>query len=188
MKRLGFAAVAYGCQRRTSQQIASCDADQGTNLGMGKKYPQLGYGSDLYIDNPTTKDLKGLVRAWEQGADVWPWVWTWRNQYGPHHIFVGVNSRVDASIDLLARNPRNNMVVVVASRDDLSERGETYYYDRRCAIVYSSVELFDAASKTLMLEDERIICFDECTFCQPLQRGSPGDAIEWDHTPPVARP
>eukprot|EP00628_Pelagophyceae_sp_CCMP2097_P007223 CAMPEP_0184124690 /NCGR_PEP_ID=MMETSP0974-20121125/24646_1 /TAXON_ID=483370 /ORGANISM="non described non described, Strain CCMP2097" /LENGTH=179 /DNA_ID=CAMNT_0026427993 /DNA_START=48 /DNA_END=584 /DNA_ORIENTATION=- len=120
-----------------------------------RAYPRLGYGSDVYLTDPQTSDLQPLVRAWESGGDVWPWVWTWRNPCGPHHVFVGTNARVDAAINELAKDVRNNIVVVVGSPEDISD--EAYYYERRCAIVHSTVKLFDAGAKILMLADERII-------------------------------
>ena len=75
-------------------------------------YSRLGYGSDLYLTDPQTSDLRLLVRAWEAASGVWPWVWTWRNPCGPHHAFVGTNARVGTAIDELANEVHNNIVVV----------------------------------------------------------------------------
>ena len=93
---------------------------------------------------------------------------------------VGVNNRVDAQIEALAADASNN-IVIISPRAAIAAKGEKFYHDRRCAIVHSTVALFDAQAKILMLADERLICFDECTLVQPVEEGAPGDAEEWDH-------
>ena len=38
-------------------------------------------------------DLTALLEVWTEsdGEETWPWVWTWRNENGPHHVFVGID-------------------------------------------------------------------------------------------------
>lgn len=146
-------------------------------------YSSLGYGSDLYVHNPNVNDLRRLVNAWEHGHDVWPWVWTWRNPHGPHHVFIGLNERVDRAIEALAVDEQNNMIVV-ASPSEFARRGMAYYMKHRCAIVHSHVALMDVEAKLLMLQDERIICFDECTIVDSRKGDDdvlPGDALAWNY-------
>lgn len=41
---------------------------------------------------------------------------------------------------------------------------DDFYHKNRCAIVENEIALFDPMSKILMLDDERVTCFDECTI------------------------
>jgi hypothetical protein len=44
---------------------------------------------DIYLTSVKKVDLKFLIRAYQEGLDVWPWIWTQPNETGPHHVFVG---------------------------------------------------------------------------------------------------
>ena len=39
---------------------------------------------------------------------------------------------------------------------------------------HQQVALMDVKAKIMMLDDERILCFDECTIVQPPEPGAPG--------------
>lgn len=140
-------------------------------------------GFDVYVKNPRVEDLRPLVRSWEHGLDVWPWVWTWRNQHGPHHVFVGLNGDAVSDIERLSRDARNN-ITIVAPEADLREHapgGDQSFYARcQCGHIESQVALMDVKAKIMMLDDERIVCFDRCIISQPPEPGAPGDARAWD--------
>ena len=138
---------------------------------------------DLYVENPRVEDLRPLVRSWEKGAETWPWVWTWRNQHGPHHVFVGLDGDAVNDIERLSHDARNN-ITIVAPESELRAHapgGDQSFYSRcQCGHIASQVALMDVKAKIMMLEDERIICFDRCTVSQPPEPGAPGDARAWD--------
>ena len=50
---------------------------------------------DVYLEKTKRTDLKKLVHEFESGKNVWPWVWTKRNENGPHYVFVGSNKDID---------------------------------------------------------------------------------------------
>ena len=119
---------------------------------------------DVYVRNPRVTDLRRLVRLWEEGIEVWPWVWTWRNAHGPHHVYIGVTSDCAAEIERLAeRNASGfpNNVTIVASNDELKRLQPMEKWSNwQCGVIDGKVALLDVEAKILMLEDERIICFD----------------------------
>ena len=124
-------------------------------------------GYDIYISNPVTNDLKKLVKEFENGKEVWPWVWTWRNANGPHHVFVGVNSDTIYEIERLARDDvRNNITLIESEAELLQLRPMKFYEKCQCGMIDEQVRLMDVRAKIMMLEDERIICFDRCTIAQ----------------------
>ena len=117
---------------------------------------------DLYMNKVEKGDLKTLVNEFAKGKNVWPWVWTHRNENGPHFVFVGSNKELDERIKMLAKqSPQNNLLVVATTKDSLSQP-LSFYYENRCGVIEDvEVELIDSTEKILMLNDERIICFDE---------------------------
>ena len=117
---------------------------------------------DLYVHKTKRGDLKMLVNEFAKGKNVWPWVWTHRNENGPHFVFVGSNKDSDEKIKMLAKqSPQNNLLVVATTKDSLS-KPLSFYYENRCGVIENvEVELIDSTEKILMLDDERIICFDE---------------------------
>lgn len=117
---------------------------------------------DIYMTKTKKGDLKMLVNEFAKGKNVWPWVWTHRNENGPHFVFVGSNKDSDEKIKMLAlQSPQNNLLVVATTKDSLS-KPLSFYYENRCGVIENvEVELIDSTEKILMLDDERIICFDE---------------------------
>ena len=119
---------------------------------------------DIYIDDPQKKHLTYLLEEFEKGKNVWPWIWTWRNQNGPHHVFVGTNAKVNELIEELANaSERNNLLVIT---DDNGGRRLTkdpsFYFKHRCGLVENvTVQEIDSAAKIILLSDQRIIAFDE---------------------------
>ena len=121
---------------------------------------------DVYIRTPRSSDLRGLVREFMNGKEVWPWVWTWRNQNGPHHVFVGVNEDTIFEIERLARDARNNITLIENEAKLFQLRPMQFYSKCQCGVIDERVQLMDVRAKIMMLEDERIICFDRCTIAQ----------------------
>jgi hypothetical protein len=113
---------------------------------------------DIYIRNPTQDHLPMLLREFQSGKQVWPWIWTQPNENGPHHVFVGVNKRVVADIRNLLRDPNNN-VLVIASPKEL-ERLSTSDLSHCGVVSDAKVSLMNVQQKILMLDDERVVSFD----------------------------
>ncbi|GMH85235.1 hypothetical protein TrVE_jg5415 [Triparma verrucosa] len=165
---------------------ANCGSFKFTSVGLCQlddesfksiDYPKLGYGSDLYIKNPKVSDLRILYSRWASGSDVWPWIWCHRNANGPHHVFVLSSTDLNTEqakallqqIERLAKSsPNNNIVVIVDNESKLASApgspGLDWFYKNRCGLVEGRVKLFDADSKILMLDDERVIAFDSCSI------------------------
>ena len=126
-------------------------------------------------------DLAALLSVWTEsdGEETWPWVWTWRNENGPHHVFVGVDAQtLDQCRRVAAASPQNNLTLVLprghplllAERAGSHEGGDKHgvsladFYACRCAVVESRPAQIDFAEKVLMLEDERMICYSALTL------------------------
>jgi hypothetical protein len=116
---------------------------------------------DLYITNPTANDLPLLLREFQAGKEVWPWIWCHPNENGPHHVFVVTDDLTDEileQIHQLLKNSTNNNVLVVTSKDQLKSPGGV---PSMCGIVTGAqVTLLNTRDKILMLNDERVIAFD----------------------------
>ena len=77
-------------------------------------------------------------------------------------------------IESLAKSsPNNNLIVIVDSEAALSSApgspGLNWFFENRCAVIEGKVILFDARTKMLMLEDERIIAFDSCSIASEVE-------------------
>jgi hypothetical protein len=110
----------------------------------------------------TVWNLKGLVDKWirSDGEESWPWVWTQPNPSGPHHVFVGASASVLPSCKEIMKNTANN-ITCVASVSDLEQFAPIEkYYEAGCAVIEIPVQQVDVTHKIMMLEDERIVCFD----------------------------
>ena len=111
-------------------------------------------------------NLLALLERWQQsdGEETWPWVWTWRNENGPHFIFIGINERtLQLCIDAAEQSPQHNLTLVVSDLQEIYRQGHKPedFYAQRCAIVESLPSQIDFKNQILMLNDERILCFDE---------------------------
>ena len=109
-------------------------------------------------------NLKKIVERWDDNDDgeTWPWVWCWHNPNGPHHIFIGVDEATLSHANLISKNARNNLTLVISNEKELDEFGYKMsdFHSKRCAIHISKPEQIDFENKILMLEDERVICYD----------------------------
>ena len=126
---------------------------------------------DIYISNPTANDLPYLLNQFdEHGKEVWPWIWTQRNETGPHFVFVGVNiDTLDRIRRLRLTSPTYNILLIASEesiREAATEAGDpTIYDDTHCGIVNdASLKLLNVEAKILMLSDERVIAFDSLTI------------------------
>lgn len=113
-------------------------------------------------------DLPGLVSFWkaEPHQETWPWLWCQRNPTGPHHVFIGFNKGTLAMMQQVSRSSSSNNLTLIlhpGEPDPLRQNGvsEAQVHQTRCAIVRVPVAQFDVHARTLMLDDERIIEFDE---------------------------
>lgn len=108
-------------------------------------------------------DLPSLVTLWENDTnESWPWVWCWKNQNGPHTVFIGVNEETLKLVErVCAIDNRQNLTLIVNDVTDIEKHASIHeFYKNRCAVIAGSVRQIDVNSKVLMLYDERIICFD----------------------------
>ena len=126
---------------------------------------------DIYIKNPTAKDLPYLLNEFdENGKEVWPWIWTHPNDAGPHYVFVGVNVDTLDQIRKLRSKSTAYNILVIASEESMiqaaNEAGDPNVYEEtHCGIVTdATLELLNAEAKILMLSDERVISFDSLTI------------------------
>ena len=118
---------------------------------------------DVYLKKVTESDLVKLFRQYQDGLNVWPWIWTQHNDNGPHHVFVGTlsNEHLDQIIDLKRKVPNLNVLVITDTQSVEGLRGGiSSLYELECGVVLDTkVKLTDYDNKMIMLEDERIICF-----------------------------
>ena len=124
--------------------------------------------ANAYRSKQYVWDLNGLLKRWQasEEEETWPWVWTQRNPNGPHFVFVGVDSRTLNACEAACEASENhNLTLVVRSLEDLEEKGydPADFYAHRCAIIESRPSQIDFDHKILMLEDERIMCYDTLT-------------------------
>ena len=144
---------------QNNQQIAVLATSASANRSLPEPFERADF--DLYMEQPTREDLPRLVQAWHQGFEVWPWVWTQWNEYGPHVVFVGkLNEAVLGEIATLRQNhPHNSNILVVTTPDQLQGLPDDALH--MCGIVTdATVALLNAEARILMLSDERIVCFD----------------------------
>jgi hypothetical protein len=121
---------------------------------------------DRFLDPRKSWRLKALVDHWQtlEDSESWPWVWCQHNPNGPHHVFVGVDDTLlDRCKAITAASPRNNITVIVSSKEALSQHAPlSDYFGAGAAVIEGDVAQFDATDRVLMMGDERIICFDKC--------------------------
>ena len=104
---------------------------------------------DVYLERESvgTKELRMLVRQWEAGKDVWPWIWLWRNPNGPHHVFVGLAPHAIASIERLAVESENNNMTIIIPAEEWPRHQSTatpaFLERNRCGLICGDVRLMD---------------------------------------------
>ena len=179
----GGIVVAVGMHGATASSAgASQHSATASSAGASQHSAEEQAEFDVYITRPTTSDLRPLVAQFQDGLEVWPWVWTWRNRDGPHHVFVGLNADTIPEIERLAKeSPRNNIMIVAAPPPEEMHKlaPRKFYQDCQCGVIESEVALMDVKAKIMMLDDERIICFDRCTIAQQAEPGAPGTARDY---------
>jgi hypothetical protein len=105
-------------------------------------------------------DLNGLLNIWENSEEQesWPWVWTWHNSVGPHHVFIQLNKyTLQHTKRISDESERNNSTLVVKSIEDLKVFNLTpeMFYENRCAIIEGVIlHQLDSENKILMLMRE----------------------------------
>ncbi|KAJ1471338.1 hypothetical protein T484DRAFT_1844489 [Baffinella frigidus] len=173
----GVATTSY-CLARPAAAAAATDASTHTHSAAEQAE------FDVYVKNPKVHDLRPLVAHWQAGREVWPWVWTWRNIDGPHHVFVGANADTVVEVHRLAKaDHRNNIMIVGVPAAQLAALAQSegrvsgFWNECRCGVIESEVALMDVKAKIMMLDDERILCFDHCTIVAPPEPGAPGTAL-----------
>ena len=115
-------------------------------------------------------DLGGLLQQWHASdeEETWPWVWCQRNESGPHHVFVNVGPETLSQVRALAAQDDSagagvhNVTVIAESREAIEKHCSVQdLYDARCAVVEGqSPRQIDTTEKIMLLDDERLICFD----------------------------
>ena len=124
--------------------------------------------TDSFRKTTITWNLKRLLDTWDQedGEETWPWVWTWHNEHGTHAVFVGVDNHTLQECQRFAEESPQHNLTLVASTDEISSQGLTAddFYAHRCAIIDSSPKQIDMQHQILMLEDERLVCYDSIKF------------------------
>ena len=170
MMMMMMAVVSSDVSRRTASRCDQTDTRDENSMSSTRRRERENANDegekeyDVYVREPRVRDLRRLVRLWEDGRDVWPWVWTWRNAHGPHHVYIGVTPDCVAEIERLAlqnANGYSNNVTIVANDEELRRlRPMETWSAWQCGIIDGKVALLDVDAKILMLEDERIICFD----------------------------
>lgn len=183
----GVAATCYSFEERTNavshfEKFRGCVMSEWTTLAAFMEttrtiktqmdYLEHDYQDyDIYIKNPTAKDLPYLLNQFdEHGKEVWPWIWTHPNDAGPHFVFVGVNVDTLNQIRRLRSKSTSYNILVIASEESMiraaNEAGDPNVYEEtHCGIVTdATLELLNAEAKILMLSDERVISFDSLTI------------------------
>ena len=89
-------------------------------------------------------------------------MWCVHNENGPNHVFIGVDESTLLRGKALAKNAQNNLTLVIKDIQDLEKYGYTVsdFYHQRFAVHISNPKEMDFQNKILMLEDERIVCYD----------------------------
>ena len=105
-----------------------------------------------------------LMKGFQAGKEVWPWIWTQPNEDGPHFVFVGqLSDKVLAEIRDLLQDPNNN-VLIIASRQQFDVVPNKKELLDHCGVVLdASITLLNQDERMLMLDDERVISFDRLT-------------------------
>ena len=75
------------------------------------------------------------------------------------------NHTLDECQRFAEESPQHNLTLI-ASSDDIAKQGLAAddFYVHRCAVIDSSPKQIDMEHQILMLEDERLVCYDVLTF------------------------
>ena len=111
--------------------------------------------------------LKEILNRHEQGLDQdWPWVWCQRNPNGPLYVFVGVDRETLGKCQQVAAANVNHNLLLIATDEQIRDAGFTEHdFEKcRCGIHPGPVAELDLCHKICMLEDERVVAFDQLTI------------------------
>ena len=75
---------------------------------------------------------------------------------------MGVDETTISKAQNIAKNPQNNLTLVIQSEQELEPFGYNLsdFHNERFAVHLSKPKQMDFDNKILMLEDERILCYD----------------------------
>ena len=170
----GATVGIHACSLSPNPQQREEEGKQGISTSTDKWAFPHPYGNDTdtnrFVDakqfrlKKTVWNLKGIVDRWssEDDDETWPWVWCVHNENGPNHVFIGVDESTLLRGKALAKNAQNNLTLVIKDIQDLEKYGYTVsdFYHQRFAVHISNPKEMDFQNKILMLEDERIVCYD----------------------------
>jgi hypothetical protein len=126
--------------------------------------------TDSFRKTSTIWNLKRLLDTWEHedGEETWPWVWAWHNKNQTQAVFVGVDKETLNECQRFAEESPQHNLTLVASPNEICGQGLTPedFYMHRCAIIDSPPKQIDMENRILMLEDERLICYDSLKFAR----------------------
>ena len=162
-------------KKALAEDQTSIDFSKKQPVGVKWAYPSP-YDQDIpsnrFVDSSHLKkqvtlwNLNGLVNIWQNsgGEETWPWIWTGHNPGGPHHVFIQLNKyTLHHAKRISSESENNNLTLVVKSIDDLIAFNLTpeMFYENRCAIIEGvALNQLDSENKIMMLNDERVICYD----------------------------
>lgn len=108
------------------------------------------------------KSLKQIMDEHRDGKENWPWVWCHRNENGPLYVFSGVNKDTLCKCQQVAAANSNYNLLLIATQEEIERHGftEKDFYKCRCGVHPGPIAELDLCNDILMLEDERIVEFD----------------------------
>lgn len=114
------------------------------------------------------KSLKQIMDEHYDGKENWPWVWCHRNENGPLYVFSGVDKDTLWKCQQVADASSNNNLLLIATQEQIERHGATKedFYKCRCGIHPGPVAELDLCNNILMLEDERVVEFDNLQTVQ----------------------
>jgi hypothetical protein len=91
-----------------------------------------------------------------------PWLWTQRNEDGPHYVFVGVTKdTLSKCQQISSASPQHNILLIADESEIVKYATADDFYKARCAIHDAKPIEIDWENKILLLGDERLVEFDE---------------------------
>ena len=168
------------CEAANTDVSTAMDGSLEEDTDPTGKLPKAAFASDTDNDHPDLKDdddpstwgrgdlsLKEILNRHEQGLDQdWPWVWCQRNPNGPLYVFVGVDRETLGKCQQVAAAHVNHNLLLIATDQQIRDAGCTEHdFEKcRCGIHPGPVAELDLCHKICMLEDERVVAFDQLTI------------------------
>ena len=110
----------------------------------------------------TVWNLKGIVDRWSsEDDDEMALGWCVHNENGPNRFLLESTSPLCYE-QSTSEKCTNNLTLVIKDIQDLEKYGYTVsdFYHQRFVVHISNPKEMDFQNKILMLEDERIVCYD----------------------------